>query len=46
MIKVNEILSNRPSVVPPVLVDSLDSSVSTDKLTSDDDARGDISDNE
>ena len=32
--------------MPPVLVDSLDSSVSTDKLTSDDNARGDMSDNE
>ena len=44
--KVNEILGNRPSVVPPVLVDSLDSSASTDKVTSDDDPNGDMSDNE
>ena len=36
--ELNELLGNKPSVSPPVVVDSLDSSSSTEKLPSEDEA--------
>jgi len=47
--KLNEIMGNRPSVAPPVVLDTLDSSAptsSTEKITSDEEESREITDNE
>ena len=47
--KLNEIMANRPSVAPPVVLDTLDSSgttSSTENITSDEEKSREITDNE
>ena len=47
--KLNEIMGNRPSVKPPVMFDTLDSSASmssAEKITSDEEESREITDNE